>query len=161
MNQRVRVTSPQTRLALRRKSDATGRLSRLSGRPPLSSLTAIDFDAAERALHRQRRLAVRTAAALVIALAALLAAAVFTPGRLGWAVLFFAPYPILLVLAAVHVRRAERIEAEHQVGADRPHRDSAFNDSAVHDGAVHNSAFHESPPHGRALPDGADPEGGP
>jgi len=161
MNQRVRVTSPQTRLALRRKSDATGRLSRLSGRPPLSSLTAIDFDAAERALHRQRRLAVRTAAALVIALAALLAAAVFTPGHLGWAVLFFAPYPILLVLAAVHVRRAERIEAEHQVGADRPRRDSAFHDSAFHDSAFHDSAVHESPPHERALPDGADPEGGP
>lgn len=112
MNQRVRVTSPQTRLALRRKSDATGRLPRRPGRPSISH-TAIDLAAAERALHRQRRLAVRTAAALALSLAALLTAAVLTPGRLGWAVLFFAPYPILLVLAAVHVRRAERIEAEH------------------------------------------------
>lgn len=111
MNQRVRVTSPQTRLALRRKSDATGR-SRRAGRLSISH-TAIDLAAAERALHRQRRLAVRTAAALALSLAALLTAAVLTPGRLGWAVLFFAPYPILLVLAAVHVRRAERIEAEH------------------------------------------------
>jgi hypothetical protein len=112
VNQRVRVTSPQTRLALRRRSDATRRLSRLSGRPPVGR-DAIDLDDAERALHRQRRLAIRTAAALLIALAALLTAAVLTPGRLGWAVLFFAPYPILLVLAAVHVRRAERIEAEY------------------------------------------------
>ncbi|MFG3342985.1 hypothetical protein [Glycomyces sp. NPDC048151] len=112
MNQRVRVTSPQTRLALRRRSDATRRLSRLSGRPPVDR-SAIDFDDAERALHRQRRLAVRTAAALVLALAALLAAAILTPGRLGWAVLFFAPYPVLLALAAVHVRRAERIEAQY------------------------------------------------
>jgi hypothetical protein len=112
VNQRVRVTSPQTRLALRRRSDATRRLSRLSGRPPVGR-DAIDLGDAERALHRQRRLAIRTAAALLIALAALLTAAVLTPGRLGWAVLFFAPYPILLVLAAVHVRRAERIEAEY------------------------------------------------
>ncbi|WP_205324916.1 hypothetical protein [Glycomyces sp. YM15] len=112
MNQRVRVTSPQTRLALRRRSDATGRLSRLAGRPPVGR-SAIDLDDAERALRRQRRLAVRTAAALLFALAALLTAAFVTPGRLGWAVLFFAPYPILLALAAVHVRRAERIEAEY------------------------------------------------
>ncbi|HEX2145144.1 MAG TPA: hypothetical protein VHG10_11605 [Glycomyces sp.] len=116
MNQRVRVTSPQTRLALRRKSDATGRLSHLSGRPPLSSLTAIDLDAAERALDRQRRLAARTAGLLGVALAVLLTAAILTPGRLGWAVLFFAPYPVLLVLAALHVRRAEQIESEHRDG---------------------------------------------
>jgi hypothetical protein len=117
VNQRTRVTSPQTRLALRRKSDAMGRLSHLAGRPPLPS-SAIDLDAAERALRRQRRLAARTAAALAAALAALLAAAVLTPGRLGWAVLFFAPYPVLLALAAVHVRRAERIEDGHDAAED-------------------------------------------
>lgn len=112
MNQRVRVTSPQTRLALRRRSDATRRLSRLAGHTPVDR-SAIDLDDAERALRRQRRLAARTATALLLALAALLTAAVFTPGRLGWAVLFFAPYPILLALAAIHVRRAEKIEAAY------------------------------------------------
>ncbi|WP_051704602.1 hypothetical protein [Glycomyces sp. NRRL B-16210] len=115
MNQRVRVTSPQTRLAQRRGADAMGRLSHLSGRPPVPS-SAIDLDAAERALHRQRRLAVRTAAALLATLAALLTAAALTPGHLGWAVLFFAPYPLLLILAARHVRLAERIEDSHHEG---------------------------------------------
>jgi hypothetical protein len=110
--QRVRVTSPQTRLAQRRGADAMGRLSHLSGRPPMP-LTAIDLEAAERALRRQRRLAVRTAVSLLIALAALLTAAAVVPGRLGWAVLFFAPYPVLLALAALHVRRAEQVEDDH------------------------------------------------
>lgn len=142
MNQRVRVTSPQTRLAQRRGSDAKGRLSRLSGRPPLSSLTAIDLVAAERALHRQRRLAVRTATALALSLAALLIAAVFTPGRLGWAVLFFAPYPILLALAAVHVRRAERIEAEHGDDPDDV-TSSAFSVRPFDDGAVRDHHFND------------------
>ncbi|SDL74999.1 Uncharacterized membrane protein, DUF485 family [Glycomyces sambucus] len=110
--QRVRVTSPQTRLAQRRGADAMGRLSHLAGRPPMPS-TAIDLEAAERALRRQRRLAVRTALALLAALATLLTAAALVPGRLGWAVLFFAPYPVLLALAALHVRRAERVEDDH------------------------------------------------
>lgn len=112
MIQRVRVTSPQTRLAQRRGADAMGRLSHLAGRPPMPS-SAIDLVAAERALRRQRRIAAGTAAALALALAVLLTAAAVVPGRLGWAVLFFAPYPVLLVLAAVHVRRAERVEADH------------------------------------------------
>jgi hypothetical protein len=144
MNQRVRVTSPQTRLAQRRGTDAKGRLSRLSGRPPLSSLTAIDLVAAERALHLQRRLAVRTATALGIALAALLIAAVLAPGRLGWAVLFFAPYPVLLVLAALHVRRAEHIDAEHG--------DSGIEDGTDLDGDPHGTALHD-----RALTDSGGP----
>lgn len=127
MNQRIRVTSPQTRLAQRRGSDAKGRLSRLSGRPPLSSLTAIDLDAAERALHRQRGLAARTAATLAISLGVLLTAAVLTPGRLSWAVLFFAPYPVLLTLAVLHVRRAEQIEAEH----NGPARNGASRDDTA------------------------------
>lgn len=112
MNQRVRVTSPQTRLAQRRGADAMGRLSHLAGRPPAPS-TAIDLDAAERALRRQRGLALRTAAALLATLAALLTAAALTPGHLGWIVLFFVPYPLILILAARHVRRAERIEDTH------------------------------------------------
>ncbi|WP_157975212.1 hypothetical protein [Glycomyces dulcitolivorans] len=87
-------------------------MSHLSGRPPMP-LTAIDLEAAERALRRQRRLAVRTALSLLIALAALLTAAAVIPGRLGWAVLFFAPYPVLLALAALHVRRAEQVEDDH------------------------------------------------
>jgi len=115
MIQRVRVTSPQTRLAQRRGADAMGRLSHLAGRPGMPS-SAIDLEAAERALRRQRRLAVPVAAALGIALAVLLAAAALVPGRLGWAVLFFAPYPVLLSLAAVHVRRAERVEDDHAPG---------------------------------------------
>ncbi|THV27256.1 hypothetical protein [Glycomyces paridis] len=112
MNQRVRVTSPQTRLAQRRGADAKGRLSHLAGRPPVPS-SAIDLDAAENALRRQRRLAVTTAGALLSALAVLLTAAALTPGHLGWILLFFVPYPILLALAALHVRRAERIEDTH------------------------------------------------
>jgi hypothetical protein len=151
VNQRVRVTSPQTRLAQRRGSDAKGRLSRLSGRPPLSSLTAIDLVAAERALHRQRRLAVRTATALALSLAALLTAAVLTPGRLSWAVLFFAPYPILLALAAVHVRRAERIEAEHGDGPDADFTNGAFTERGYNDGVVHDHHFNG------AFKDTADP----
>lgn len=111
MNQRVRVTSPQTRLALRRRTDAMRPLARRSGRPPIAS-TAIDIEAAERALHRQRRLALRTVLTLGAALAVLLLAADLTTGRLGWAVLFFAPYPVLFALAAAHVRRAERIESD-------------------------------------------------
>ncbi|WP_026922934.1 hypothetical protein [Glycomyces arizonensis] len=111
MNQRVRITSPQTRLALRRRTDAMRPGGRRAGRPPIAS-TAIDIDAAERALRRQRRLAVRTVLSLGGALAALLVAADLAAGRLGWAVLFFAPYPVLLALAAVHVRRAERIESD-------------------------------------------------
>ncbi|MCC3765403.1 hypothetical protein K3N28_20280 [Glycomyces sp. TRM65418] len=150
MNQRVRVTSPQTRLAQRRGSDAKGRLSRLSGRPPLSSLTAIDLDAAERALHRQRGLAVRTAATLAIALGVLLTAAVLTPGRLSWAVLFFAPYPVLLTLAVLHVRRAEQIEAEHN--------DPARNDRAPLDGA---SRDDPAPPESASRDDPLQGSGGP
>lgn len=110
MNQRVRITSPQTRLALRRRSDAMRRGDR-AGRPPISS-TAIDMEAAERALKRQRRLAVRTGLLLGAILAILLAAAGLSSDRWGWAVLFLAPYPLLLALAAAHVRRAERIEAD-------------------------------------------------
>lgn len=108
--QRVRVTSPQTRLALRRKSDAMRRIDR-AGLPPISS-TAIDMEAAERALKRQRRLAVRTGLGLAALLAGLLAVSALSSGRWGWAVLFVAPYPLLLGLAAAHVRRAERIEAD-------------------------------------------------
>ena len=109
--QRVRVTSPQTRIALRRRTDAMRRVSSRSGRPPLAS-TAIDMEAAERALRRQRRLAARTVAYLGLSLAAILIAAMLLSGRLGWIVLFFLPYPVLLALAAVHVRHAERIEAD-------------------------------------------------
>lgn len=111
MNQRVRVTSPQTRLALRRRTDAMRPISRRAGRPPIAS-TAIDMAAAERALRRQRRLAVRTVLLLAAALIALLLAADLASGRLGWALLFFAPYPLLVLLAAAHVRRAERVEAD-------------------------------------------------
>ncbi|WP_100444573.1 hypothetical protein [Glycomyces xiaoerkulensis] len=111
MNQRVRITSPQTRLALRRKTDAMRRVNHKAGRPPIAS-TAIDMAGAERALRRQRRLALRTALLLGAVLGALLLASALVSGLLGWAVLFFAPYPLLLALAAGHVRRAEQIEAD-------------------------------------------------
>lgn len=111
MNQRVRITSPQTRLALRRRTDAMRPINRRAGRPPIAS-TPIDIDAAERALRRQRRLALRTVLGLGAAVASLLVAADLATGHLGWAVLFFAPYPVLLALAAVHVRRAEHIESD-------------------------------------------------
>ncbi|GAB3225661.1 hypothetical protein GCM10027447_15220 [Glycomyces halotolerans] len=111
MNQRVRVISPQTRLALRRRTDAMRRGSHREGLPPIAS-TAIDMQAAERALRRQRRLAARTALLLGTVLAVLLTTAALLSGRLGWAVLFFAPYPLLLALAVHHVRHAERIEAD-------------------------------------------------
>lgn len=111
MNQRVRITSPQTRLALRRRTDAMRPINRRAGRPPIAS-TPIDIDAAERALRRQRRLALRTVLGLGAAVASLLVAADLATGHLGWAVLFFAPYPVLLALAAAHVRRAEHIESD-------------------------------------------------
>ncbi|THV38660.1 hypothetical protein [Glycomyces buryatensis] len=111
MPQRIRVTSPQTRLALLRRTDARRSLGRLSGRGTVPS-TAIDLAAAERAMRRQRRQAVRTVVALGITLTVLMIGANLAPGRWGWAVLFFAPYPFLLALAFVHVRRAERIEAD-------------------------------------------------
>jgi hypothetical protein len=104
VNQRVRVTSPQTRLALRRRR-SNPRLS--PGTPG-----GFDHDAAAAAMLRQRRLAVSTVVLLLGLLAVLVAAGALIEGRVGWLVLFALPYPLLLGLAVRHVRRAERIESD-------------------------------------------------
>lgn len=87
------------------------RVGRFDGRPPIAS-TVIDLDAGERALRRQRRLAIRTVSLLGVTLAVLMITAILVDGHLGWAILFFAPYPLLLTLAFFHVRHAERIETD-------------------------------------------------
>ncbi|MGW0999505.1 hypothetical protein [Streptomyces sp. NPDC002520] len=107
---RVAVVSPQTRLALARRS-ASGRHLVL---PP-------DFDAtaARRAYLRQRRLAAVTVlvlAALLLALPLLIA----TVPQLGtvrwagvplsWLLVGVLAYPLLLLAAVALLRRAERAE---------------------------------------------------
>ncbi|MCE7078807.1 hypothetical protein [Streptomyces sp. ST2-7A] len=128
---RVRVTSPQTRLALAR-----------GHRPPHGLLVpgspgAPDDgigDPAERALaeevfRRQRRLAVRTMVllgTLLFGLSGLLALwPAPDPTRIAgipasWLLLMTASYPLLLLSAVIHVRRAERIERVGSPGSPRP-----------------------------------------
>ncbi|WP_055489424.1 hypothetical protein [Streptomyces sp. TP-A0356] len=107
---RVAVVSPQTRLALARRS-AAGRHLVL---PP-------DFDAhaARRAYLRQRRLAALTVLALAILLLALplLIATVPQLGMvrlagipLSWLLVGVFLYPLLLLAALILLRRAERAE---------------------------------------------------
>jgi hypothetical protein len=119
---RVRVTSPQTRIALSRRH-----------RPAQQLLPVIDESmdpaalAAARAVFvRQRRLALRTLGllgALLFGLSGLLAALPALdrlsvgPVAASWLLLMAGSYPLLLVIAAGHVRAAERIEG---TAAPRP-----------------------------------------
>jgi hypothetical protein len=107
---RVVVVSPQTRLALARH----GRGARKVVLPH-----DIDTAAAQAVYTRQRRLALRSMAALVLLVLGLplLLAVVPELGRLrlgdvpvSWLLLGAAPYPLLLAVAWVHLRAAERTE---------------------------------------------------
>lgn len=112
---RVKVTSPQTRVALARRS----RVER--GVLPLPGPT--DPERARQVFVAQRRLAVRTVAQLsvvlfgtsgVIAIAPALDRVSVAGVPVSWLVLATATYPVLLLLAVVHVRGAERIDARVQ-----------------------------------------------
>lgn len=113
-SQRVRVVSPQTRLALARRARGFGRV-----------VLAADFDAvAARRIHRrQRRLALLSMGALALLVLGLplLLAALPALGRVrladvpvSWLLLGAAPYPLLLLLARTHLRAAERAEGEEE-----------------------------------------------
>ncbi|SFB82508.1 sodium/substrate symporter small subunit [Streptomyces aidingensis] len=113
---RVRVTSPQTRIALSRRH-----------RPAQHLLPPPDGDAADRRADaearkvfvRQRRLAVRTLVLLIALLFGLSGILAVSPGLdrvtlfgapVSWLMLMTGSYPVLLVIAFLHVRAAERIE---------------------------------------------------
>lgn len=110
-SRRVKITSPQTRVALNRRH-----------RPhphPLPLPAPADVDQARWLFHTQRRLAVRTVALLAVVLfgvSGLIAAfpALDRHTLLGmpvsWLMLAVLTYPVLLVLALAHVWAAERTE---------------------------------------------------
>ncbi|MBL1065594.1 hypothetical protein [Streptomyces sp. 7-21] len=119
---RVRITSPQTRIALSRRHRPAQHLVPL----PAPGTEDEALDARARAVFaRQRRLAVRTMAALgtlLFGLSGLLGA---FPGLgdvavagipASWLLLMTASYPLLLLIAALHVRAAERIEDDSRRG---------------------------------------------
>lgn len=108
---RVKVTSPQTRLALTRRHRPHPHPLPL---PPLPN-----EEAARALLVRQRRLALRTLALLGLVLFGVsgLIAALPALDRhtvagwpVSWLLLAVATYPLLLLLALTHVRAAERAE---------------------------------------------------
>ncbi|GAA2415104.1 hypothetical protein GCM10010420_51160 [Streptomyces glaucosporus] len=115
---RVKVTSPQTRIALARGHRR---------HPQLLPLPApADAEAARAVFAAQRRTALRTVALLGVVLFGSSGAVAALPALdrvsvwglpLSWLVLAFATYPVLLLLALCHVRRAER--AEDRGGAGR------------------------------------------
>jgi hypothetical protein len=116
---RVRITSPQTRIALSRGNRPAQQLLP----PPTPGSREEDATtAAARALFvRQRRLAVRTLCvlgALLFGLSGLIGALpvldrVTVLGiPASWLLLMTASYPLLLVIAVLHVRGAERRERE-------------------------------------------------
>ncbi|GAA2444523.1 hypothetical protein [Streptomyces macrosporus] len=114
---RVKVTSPQTRLALARGHRR---------HPQLLPLPApADAEAARAVFAAQRRTALRTVALLGVALFGSSGAVAVWPSLdrisvggvpVSWLVLVFATYPVLLLLAVHHVRRAERVEDRHDAG---------------------------------------------
>ncbi|GAA4667688.1 hypothetical protein GCM10023347_20960 [Streptomyces chumphonensis] len=128
---RVRVSSPQTRIALARGVRGVRR--------PLPLPGPADPALARRVFVAQRRAAVRTVALLALVLfgtsgliAALPVLDRLTVGGvpLSWLVLATATYPLLLLIAAWHVRAAERTEdrlrppsAPTGDGPGRPARD--------------------------------------
>lgn len=108
---RVKVTSPQTRIALARRHRSEAHLL------PLPAPADI---AAARALHSaQRRIAIRTMlllASVIFGLSGLIATA---PGLdqvqvlgipVSWLLVAVITYPLLLSIAIFHVRAAERAE---------------------------------------------------
>ncbi|MGP3972224.1 hypothetical protein [Streptomyces sp. 6N223] len=120
---RVRITSPQTRIALSRRNRPAQHLLPPHFPSPGADAEAED-DAAARALFaRQRRLALRTLAVLgglLFGLSGVLGAlpALDRVTLLGipasWLLLMTASYPLLLLIAVLHVRRAEAHERAYQ-----------------------------------------------
>lgn len=114
---RVKVTSPQTRIALARGHRR---------HPQLLPLPApADAEAARTVFAAQRRTALRTVALLgavlfgssgTIAALPVLDRLHVAGVPVSWLVLVVATYPVLLLLALCHVRRAER--AESSAGAE-------------------------------------------
>jgi hypothetical protein len=114
----VRVTSPQTRIALSRRHRPAQHLLPL---PVPGSDDAQALALARARFVRQRRLAARTLCLLGLLLFGLSGLLGGLPllGRLtvagfpvSWLLLMAASYPLLLVIAVFHVRAAERIEDE-------------------------------------------------
>lgn len=121
---RVRVTSPQTRIALSRRHRPAQHLLPL---PVPGSDDAVATDAARALFARQRRLALRTLVllgTLLFGLSGLLAALpVLDRVAIGgfpasWLLLMSASYPLLLLIAVVHVRGAERVERGDREGRE-------------------------------------------
>lgn len=113
---RVRITSPQTRVALSRRHRPAQHLLPL---PEQASGDQAGDARARRIFARQRRLMLRTLCllgTLLFGLSGLLGGAPVL-GRLtvagipvSWLLLMTASYPLLLLIAGLHVRGAERIE---------------------------------------------------
>ena len=108
---RVAVTSPQTRRAL-----AGRRTGRVTAPPPLSSAV---LERARRVHGRQLRSALGVLALLALLLIGLPLALAAAPGAdqvrlagipLSWLAVAVLPYPVLTLLAAWQLRRAERAE---------------------------------------------------
>lgn len=123
---RVRVTSPQTRIALARKHRPAQHLLPL---PLPGSDDEADLTAARAVFARQRRLALRTMGLLgllVFGLSGLLSVLPVL-GRItllgipySWLLLMAASYPLLLVIALWHVWRAECVEGPERGADTRP-----------------------------------------
>ncbi|MDT0267749.1 hypothetical protein RM844_15805 [Streptomyces sp. DSM 44915] len=122
---RVRITSPQTRIALARRHRPAQHLLP----PTIPGPDDRDSTETVRALFaRQRRQALRTLALLgtvLFGLSGLLAAApalsrvTLLGVPVSWLLLMGGSYPLLLLIAVRHVRRAERLERESAPGTGR------------------------------------------
>ncbi|UGY90833.1 hypothetical protein [Streptomyces gobiensis] len=108
---RVKVTSPQTRIALARRHR--------SQRRPLPLPGPTDTERARQVFAAQRRTALRTVALLgavlfgasgIIALFPVLDRLTAFGIPVSWLLLATATYPLLLIIAIVHVRTAERTD---------------------------------------------------
>ncbi|WP_207957404.1 hypothetical protein [Streptomyces sp. YIM 98790] len=113
---RVRITSPQTRIALSRRHRPAQHLLPL----PHGDDADRRADAeARKVFVRQRRLAVRTLALLITLLFGLSGVLALSPALdqvslygmpVSWLMLMTGSYPVLLLIGLLHVRAAERIE---------------------------------------------------
>lgn len=127
---RVRVTSPQTRIALARRHRPAQQLL-----PVIEETMGEAELAAARAMFAaQRRLVYRTfvlLGTLLLGLSGLLAALPVLDQRVigvvpvSWLLLMAGSYPLLLVIAALHVRATERIEDRGDPRAGGPTEDRA------------------------------------
>ncbi len=120
---RVRITSPQTRIALARRHRPAQHLRPLPGVDTGVGDGAADDEATTAAARvlfaRQRRLALRTLGVLGLLLFGLSGLLGALPALddvtvldipASWLLLMTASYPLLLLIAILHVRGAERIE---------------------------------------------------